>query len=470
MTVSPKLLPAGLLDQIRSRFHHVDVCPITKAPRIYFENGGGSLKLRAAIAAGAEIAAIPDQEQRDNDASRHISGIINRGREDLRLFLGAKDGQVISGETGTELLYRFIRAVALSVPSGPFLSSSLEHPASFDSAKLWADRTGRQRIAIKLDIHSGTVTPEDYARAVTPDTRLATIIHTSQLTGLHVDLPGIVAAIRKVSPDCFVIIDGIQNAPHGRVEVDAYGADAYVFSAYKAYSRLAVGFGWIGPRLERVPHEHMQGKSDRYWELGSRDPGIYAAHSEVVAYFEWVGGHFTSSGERRAHPCRGGRNGGARKGAGGHAHRRRWPPRRARRDAGRHARRTGQPGGPSGHRVVRHGRPLGAGSCAGLRRARDSRPRADRRRLFGAHSGRSRTQGLPARFALPLQLAAGNRCFSRGAEGHRWWALTVSGRPRHRSQSARPRESQIRLQDPRALRRPSAAADRRSRHHRLRAR
>ena len=300
MTVSPKLLPAGLLGQIRSRFHHVDVCPITKAPRIYFENGGGSLKLRAAIAAGAEIAAIPDQEQRDNDASRHISGIINRGREDLRLFLGAKDGQVISGETGTELLYRFIRAVALSVPSGPFLSSSLEHPASFDSAKLWADRTGRQRIAIKLDIHSGTVTPEDYARAVTPDTRLATIIHTSQLTGLHVDLPGIVAAIRKVSPDCFVIIDGIQNAPHGRVEVDAYGADAYVFSAYKAYSRLAVGFGWIGPRLERVPHEHMQGKSDRYWELGSRDPGIYAAHSEVVAYFEWVGGHFTSSGERRA--------------------------------------------------------------------------------------------------------------------------------------------------------------------------
>ncbi len=298
--IAPKLLAAPLLSEIRARFHHVDTCPITKAPRIFFENGGGSLKLRAAIAAGAELAAIPDQEQRDNDASRYVSAVIARGREDLRLFFGATTGQVISGETGTELLYRFIRAVALSAPAGPFLSSSLEHPASFDSAKLWADRTGRARIAIKLDIHSGTVTPADYARAVTPDTRLATVIHTSQLTGLHVDLPGIVAAIRRVSPDCFVIVDGIQNAPHGRVEVERYGADAYVFSAYKAYSRLAIGFAWIGPRLERVPHEHMQGKSDKYWELGSRDPGIYAAHSAVADYFDWLGSHFTASADRRA--------------------------------------------------------------------------------------------------------------------------------------------------------------------------
>jgi selenocysteine lyase/cysteine desulfurase len=297
--IAPKLFPAALSREIRAQFHHVDTCPVTDRPRIFFENGGGSLKLKTAIARSAEISAIPDQEQRDNEASRYLTKILNDGRADLRLFFGASSGQVISGETGTLLLWRFIRAVALSAPPGPFLSSSLEHPASFDSAKHWADGTQRARITIKLDIRSGTVTPDDYAKAVTPDTRLATVIHTSQLTGLHVDLPGIVAAIRRVAPECFVIVDGIQNAPHGRVEVERYGADAYVFSAYKTYSRLAVGFAWLNDRLARVPHEHMHGKSDTVWELGSRDFGVYAAHSAVVDYLAWLGGHFTRDTDRR---------------------------------------------------------------------------------------------------------------------------------------------------------------------------
>jgi len=298
--IAPKLFPAALSREIRAQFHHVETCPVTGRPRIFFENGGGSLKLKSAIARDGEISAIPDQEQRDNEASRYLSKVLNDGRADLRLFFGASGGQVISGETGTKLLWRFIRSVALSAPPGPFLSSSLEHPASFDAAKYWADRTGRERRTIKLDIRTGTVTPEDYAKAVTPDTRLATVIHTSQLTGLHVDLPGIVAAIRRIAPECFVIVDGIQNAPHGRIDVERYGADAYVFSAYKTYSRLSVGFAWHNERLGRVPHEHMHGKSETLWELGSRDFGIYAAHSAVVDYLAWLGGHFTRESDRRA--------------------------------------------------------------------------------------------------------------------------------------------------------------------------
>ena len=35
------------------------------------------------------------------------------------------------------------------------------------------------------------------------------------------------------------------------------------------------------------------------WELGTRDTGAYAALSEVVSYFEWLGGQFNSSKDRR---------------------------------------------------------------------------------------------------------------------------------------------------------------------------
>lgn len=291
----------ALLAEIRAKFLHVDHCPIIDQPRVFLESGGGSLKLSAAIQAAADVSGVPDQEGRDNDASRFLSSIINQGREDLHLFFGSHgEGQVVSGETGTELLYKFIRAIALTAPSGPVLSCNLEHPATFDAARQWADYTGRNWSEVAFDALSGTVRPEDYARAMTPDTRIATVIHTSQLTGFRVDLVGIVNAIRSVAPDCFVIVDGIQQAPHGDIDVLAYGADAYVFSPYKAYSRLAVGFGWVNDRLSDIRHDHMLSKNPRLWELGSRDPGIYAAQSAVTDYLAWLGAEVSEETDRAA--------------------------------------------------------------------------------------------------------------------------------------------------------------------------
>lgn len=292
-------LPPELLEQVRDRFHYVDHCPIIDQPRIFFESGGGSLKLKAAIERSAEIAAFPDQEGRANDASRHITAILNQGRADLYDYFGSKDGLVISGETGTILLYRLIRAVALSAPPGPVVSCNLEHPASFDAARQWAQSSNRDWVEVPFDPLSGKVEPEDYAKTVTPDTRIATVIHTSQLTGLRVDLTGICAAIRQIAPQCFIIVDGIQHAPHGALDVAGYGADGYVFSPYKAFSRLACGFAWLSPRLVKVPHEHMLGKSADIWELGSRDPGFYASQSAVIDYFCWLGSQFTDATGRR---------------------------------------------------------------------------------------------------------------------------------------------------------------------------
>lgn len=288
-----------LLAEIRARFLHVDHCPIIDEPRVFLESGGGSLKLKTAIEAAADVSGLPDQEGRDNDASRFLSSVINQGREDLRLLFGCGEtGQVVSGETGTELLYKFIRAVALTAPPGPVVSCNLEHPATFDAARQWADYTGRAWNEVEFDALSGKVQPEDYARTVTPDTRIATVIHTSQLTGFRVDLVGIVKAIRAIAPDCFVIVDGIQQAPHGDIDVLAYGADAYVFSPYKAFSRLAVGFGWVGDRLSDVRHDHMLSKNPRLWELGSRDPGIYAAQTAVTDYLAWLGSRHIDGGDR----------------------------------------------------------------------------------------------------------------------------------------------------------------------------
>lgn len=290
-----------LLKAIRERFYHVDQCPF-EGRRIFFENAGGSLTLKKVVQRGSNIASIPDNEHRDNPASRAMSQVVSEGRRAMVDLLGVKDreGVIFGGETGTECLFRLIRAAALAAPTGgSVVACELEHPATFDATAQWARRTNRDWLTIPFDTTSGRVTAEDYAVVVRPDTRVASILHTSPVTGMAQDVSGIVRVIRSIAPDCYIIIDGIQHAPHGALDVSAYGADGYAISLYKAYGRFNNGYAWVSSRLSTVDHDRLSGKPEEAWELGSRDPSALAGVDEVVKYLEWLGAHFTESTLRR---------------------------------------------------------------------------------------------------------------------------------------------------------------------------
>lgn len=289
----------ALLTEIRDRFLYVDHDPFA-GPRAFFETSGGSLKLKAATEAVALWSGAPDNEGRANPASQAYSAVCEQGKADLTLLFGTEDGVIISGETGSECINKVTRAAAMALPPGPILSCPLEHPATWDAAQLWAERTGRERIIVPYDPETGKVTPEQYAAAVTPETRIAMVIHTSNVTGMRVDLPGIVRAIRAVAPDCYIITDGIQHAAHGALSVADWGVDAYVFSPYKIYARHGKGFAWLSNRLAALPHDKMLGAPPTSWELGARDPGVYAAMSAVIDYLCWIGGRFADRDDRRA--------------------------------------------------------------------------------------------------------------------------------------------------------------------------
>ena len=107
----------SLMNQIRERFCHVDTCPY-QGPRVFFENAGGSLTLKSVVEANTRLAGIPDNQGRDNPASHELVRIINQSREDMRTFLGVADGPVFIGESGTELLFRLVRAAVLGTADG----------------------------------------------------------------------------------------------------------------------------------------------------------------------------------------------------------------------------------------------------------------------------------------------------------------------------------------------------------------
>lgn len=294
----PTTLP-GLMDAVRARFAHVESCPFT-GPRVFFENAGGALTLKAVVETSALYAAIPDNQGRDNPASKALMAAIDKARADMRLFFNAPGGQVFVGESGTEVLFRLVRTAALgAAPGGMLLSTTLEHPASRSAMARWAEVTGRKHILVPHDDATGCVEAAAYACVITPDVRVATIVHTSPVTGMAVDVGAIAAAIRKMSPDCFIIVDGIQHASHGAVDIAALGLDGYAISPYKLFSRHGYGVGWASDRLTACTKEAVVGGPATNWEMGTRDTGSYATFSDVVAYLDWLGSHFTPSDDRR---------------------------------------------------------------------------------------------------------------------------------------------------------------------------
>ncbi len=290
----------GLMDEVRDRFALIDICP-DQGARIFFENAGGSLTLKSVVERSAEYAAIPDNQGRDNPASHRGVAVINQAKENIRTFFNAPTGQVFVGESGTELLFRLIRTACLgTAKGGEVVGSTVEHPATRSACVRWAEIAGKSYISVPHNNKTGGVTAQDYIPHLSVDTRVATILHTSPVTGICNDVTAIANAIRKISPECIIIVDGIQHAAHGGLDIEKYGCDGYVISPYKVFSRHGYGIAWISDRLAAMPHDHLLDAPGEPWELGTRDAGSYATFNDVVDYLDWLGSRVSNAIERRA--------------------------------------------------------------------------------------------------------------------------------------------------------------------------
>ena len=288
-----------LLKKVRQKFAHIEECPF-EGKRVFFENAGGALTLNSVVETSAKFAAIPDNQGRANKASQALVDIINKSKEDMSDFFGTDEGSFIVGESGTEILFRLIRSAIMgSEQNGIVLGSTLEHPASVSACKNWAEKGNKKYVSVNHDNDTGSVSANAYLQAMTPDVRVATIIHTSPVTGMTVNITDIVDAIRTVSPECFIIVDGIQHAAHGGLDLKSYGVDGYAVSPYKMFSRHGYGVGWLANRLQELPHENLIGGPVQNWELGTRDTGAYATFSDVVNYLDWLGAQVSNESTKR---------------------------------------------------------------------------------------------------------------------------------------------------------------------------
>jgi selenocysteine lyase/cysteine desulfurase len=282
------LFTPAVQNAVRERFHHATEDPIS-GPRIYLENAGGGLTLKSALTADALVNALPDNAGRENPASREVGRVIQAGRADLRTFLNTPDGTLLADQSTTACAFRILQAAAEGVTGTNIVCSNLDHASFHDAAAMIAARRSLELRIVQLNRSTGALDPEAVAAKVDAGTVCVSIIHASNITGGKTDLAATVRLIRARAPQAIIVADGAQHVQHGVVDVAAAGVDAYVFSAYKVFSKPGFGFAYLSPRLASLPHTQLLGKPATDWDLGTRDAGGFAAFSAVMDYLVWLG-------------------------------------------------------------------------------------------------------------------------------------------------------------------------------------
>lgn len=289
-----------LAREVRSKFHHPDADPLRPGRRIYFDNAGGAFRLKAALSAFCEMDSLPDCPERTHETAVYMNGVMAKAEEDIRtIFNARRGGRIVTMLSASQVIWTLTGVIAQNVPGTNIVTTKLEHPCAYDAARFFAEKTGRELRAADTNRRTGGVDPEAIARLVDWDTVMLSVIHASNISGAVLDLPAIVRAVRAVKPDLHIIVDSVQHAPHGLIDVDALDLDGVDFAPYKFFGVRGSGIGYASDRVCRMPHPRLLGKDLDTWTLGSPAPAHYAAISEIVDYVCWLGSGGSAGLDRR---------------------------------------------------------------------------------------------------------------------------------------------------------------------------
>lgn len=293
------LFSPSLLEEIRREFLYVDWDPYS-GKRIFFDAASGSCRPARVIEAMAFETRLPDQQGRANPGSAHAVAVTAKGIEDLKTFFGATSGHIIPGWSSSHVIYRIVDAVLHAVPGTNVVTTGLDHASVRSAVSQFAAMYGKQERIAEPNRETASVSPERIYEQIDKDTCLLAVIHTSNVTGEVYDVRTIVREARRIKPDLFVMVDGVQYSPSGLVEVEEIGADAYVIAPYKNYGVKGCGYAHATERLASLPHWKYTFKPATSWDLGGVEHQSYAAWSAVVDYLCWLGARFTTATDRRA--------------------------------------------------------------------------------------------------------------------------------------------------------------------------
>jgi cysteine desulfurase / selenocysteine lyase len=293
------MFPDALMREIKSRFHYVGH-DIEGSERLFFDNAGGSFRLKSTTEAFARIDALPDCPERIHALALFLQKVQATRTDDIRTILNAVGGSVYAALTASGAMFDMVRAVTENISGTNMVTSILEHPSSFDAMSMYADRTGKELRVANSNPVTGGIDVDEIVGLVDQETCVLSVMYASNISDDKIDIETIVQRARAIKPDLYILVDAVQHAPHGLIDLQKTPGDGINIATYKFFGSRSSGLGWLSDRAAALPHHKLAGSKKDYWDRGSSAPAQFAVVTEIVIYICWIGDQFTQSSDRRA--------------------------------------------------------------------------------------------------------------------------------------------------------------------------
>ena len=286
--------------ELKGRFCYPDGDP-KYGERLFFDNSGGSLRLRSCVEAKAELEMFPDCPERIHARGMGLKELAKEGaREILEIIFGAKSGALMTELTASQTMFQMVGIIMENTGGKNAVTSAIEHPSSYDAMEYYCRKTGKEMRVVPANHETGGIDPDEVVKYIDQDTCLLSIMAASNISGTIMDLEEIARRARQINPDIYIISDAVQHAPHCTMDVDKLQIDGMNFAPYKFFGVRGCGFAYVSDRVANMPHHRLLAKEQKTFELGTCSPGNFAAAMEIINYVCSIGKHFIDSDYRKA--------------------------------------------------------------------------------------------------------------------------------------------------------------------------
>lgn len=241
------------IDYVRSQF------PALASGYAYLDNAGGSAVLKpvaeritdyllnSAVQLGASYSESVDAGARVMQARESVAQLINARYPE----------ECVMGGSTTHLLQILCRAIAPSIQAGDeIIVTNCDHEANIGPWVRLCEARGATLRVWAVNAESMDLELADLDALLSDKTRYLAMTHASNILGSVNPVAEVARRVHAVGGK--VCVDAVAYAPHRLVDVQASGADYYVFSFYKTFGpHFAVLWGKREALLELPSLNHF---------------------------------------------------------------------------------------------------------------------------------------------------------------------------------------------------------------------
>jgi len=178
--------------------------------------------------------------------SEEATAEYEKARQKVASFIGAKDAREVSFTRNASESINLVAygwGMATLRPGDEVVTTIMEHHSNFVPWQQLAARFGYTFRVWDIDAN-GELDIKQLDRLITRKTKLLALTAVSNVLGTIVPIKKIVRVVKRLNPDCLVLVDAAQAVPHMKVDVTDWDADFVAFSSHKMLGPTGIGVLW----------------------------------------------------------------------------------------------------------------------------------------------------------------------------------------------------------------------------------